>query len=90
MKLSQTGVGTVATGHLRPGAAAKVAIQATGDGVTTYAIEGRVSSAAPWVEVVAAGTADLAPALIDWLPELRLNVSAGAGTVTAYVATAVE
>lgn len=87
MKITQTGVGTAefparvrdtqGTGLLP--------IQADGDGATTFKVNGRVSADAPWVELKAAGTADFLESL-SWVPHLQLEVTAGAGSVTLWIA----
>ena len=89
MKLTQTGAGSAASPRrLYPGPSAKVFLQVDGDAVTTWKLEARATPDAPWVEVIAPGTADYG-ALIDWRPEVRLTVTAGAGTVVAYIGEAV-
>lgn len=60
-------------------------IQADGDGATTFRVTGRVSPEAPWVEIKAAGTSDFLEA-ISWVPYIQLEVTAGSGTVTLWVA----
>jgi hypothetical protein len=57
---------------------------APADGLTTFRVLGKISSAAPWVELVAAGTADILQA-VPAVPYVQLEVTAGTGTVTLYV-----
>lgn len=59
-------------------------VQVDGDGVTTFKINGRVSPDAPWMEIVAAQTADLLQS-IAWVPYIQLEVTAGAGTVKLWL-----
>lgn len=84
--LSQTGVGTEdVTQAIRDSqGSALLPIQADGDGVTTFRVLGRISPEAPWVEIKAAATADFLES-ISWVPYLRLEVTAGAGTVNLYI-----
>ena len=90
MKLSQTGVGAVAVSRrLYPGASAKLFVQADVTGTATFTVEGRASPEAPWTSVIASGSVDVNQ-LIDWRPELRLNVTAGTGSVVLYIAEAVQ
>lgn len=86
MKISQTGVGTSthdasvrdSFGHgLLP-------VQAHGDGVTTFRVLARIRQDAPWVEIIAAGTADFLQS-VSWVPFIQLEVTAGAGEVTLWV-----
>ena len=83
ISLSVTGVGTAS--NSRPLAAPLGLIQADGDSLTTFRVLGKISSAAPFVELVAPGTADLLQA-IPAVPYVELEVTAGTGTVTLYVA----
>lgn len=89
MKLEQTGVGSLESGPIRPGASARTRLQVDGDGVTTWSLEGRATPDAPWATVRAAGTGDHEE-LLDWWPELQLTVTSGSGTITAYIAASVE
>lgn len=84
--LSQTGVGTVAnTNSLRDSDGTGIfPVQAAGDGVTQFRVLGRVSPAAPWVELKAAGTADFLES-ISWLPYIQLEVTSGTGTVELFI-----
>ena len=88
MKISQTGVGTKSpTTSIRDSYGhALLPIQAHGDGATTFRVRGRVSNdpACPWVDIVAAGTADFLQS-ISWIPFLQLEVTSGAGTVDLYI-----
>lgn len=79
-KVVQTGVGTK---NLTFPHSDKIALQVDGDGVTTFQVNGRVSPEAPWMPLVASGTADTLQSL-PWYPELQLSVTAGTGTVTLY------
>jgi hypothetical protein len=80
-KVSVTGVGVSAEVDIQHTDA--IAIQTHGDGATTYQVEARVSPEAPWATVIASSTVDHIQSL-PFYPELRLNVTAGAGTVTLY------
>jgi hypothetical protein len=80
--LTVNGVGTDA--NTRPIPDGATAIQAAGDGLTTFRIMGRLGSSAEWVELVAAGTADLLQS-IPALPYVQLEVTAGTGTVNLYI-----
>lgn len=57
-------------------------LQADTDG-TAFRVLGRVSPDAPWVEIKAAGTADFLDH-IPWTPYLRVEITAGTGTVTLW------
>lgn len=59
-------------------------IQVDGDGATTFKINGRVAPDAPWMELIAAQTADMIQA-ISWVPYIQLQVTAGAGSVKLWV-----
>jgi hypothetical protein len=59
-------------------------MQAGGDGATTFRVLGRVHTNAPWVEIKAAGTADFLEC-ISWVPYVRLEVTAGTGTVRLWL-----
>lgn len=59
-------------------------IQAEGDGATTFRVLAKATSEAPWREIIAAGTASFLQS-IAWVPFVRLEVTAGAGTVTLYL-----
>lgn len=87
MKISQTGVGTIEfPSRIRDSqGTALLPIQAEGDGVTTFKVNGRASADAPWVEIKADGTDDFLEAL-SWVPHLQLEVTSGSGTVTLWVA----
>jgi hypothetical protein len=86
MKLSQTGAGSKAVassvrdsfGH------ALLPIQAQGDGATTFKVQGRIAPDAPWVDIVAAATADFLES-ISWVPFIQLVVTAGSGTVNLWI-----
>ena len=87
MKIIQAGVGSTTHpasvrdtyGH------ALLPLQAhSSDGATTFKVQGRISTEAPWVDLVAAGTADFLQST-SWVPLLNLVVSAGTGTVTLWV-----
>lgn len=86
MKLTQTGVGTTdnPTAVRDSQGTGLLPIQADGDGVTTFKINGRVAPDAPWVELKAAGTADFLESL-SWVPNIQLEVTAGTGTVTLWI-----
>jgi hypothetical protein len=87
-KLSQTGVGTktlASNETIRDSyGKALLPIQASGDGATTFRVRGRISTEAPWVDIVAAGTTDFLES-ISWCPLIQLEVTAGSGTVTLWV-----
>lgn len=80
-QLSVTGVGTADAGPL---ADHDGLIQAKGDGVTSFRVLGSLVAGGPFVELVAAGTADILKS-IERAPYLRLEVTAGTGTVTLYI-----
>lgn len=88
IKLTRTGVGTVDhEGTVRDtNGSGLLPVQADTDG-TTFKLLGRVSPDAPWVEIKAAGTVDFLEN-ISWVPYLRLEITAGAGTVTVWVGEA--
>ena len=86
MKIQQTGVGTAThSGTVRDSKGkALLPIQADGDAVTTFKVNGRVSPDAPWMELIAADSADFLES-ISWVPYIQLEVTAGGGTVTLYI-----
>lgn len=87
MKITKTGVGTadVPSAIRDTDGTGLLPVQAHGDGVTTFRVLGRVSSEAPWVELVAPATADFLQS-VSWVPYLRLEITAGTGTVALYIA----
>lgn len=86
IKLTRTGVGTADHENTvrDSDGSSLLPIQADGDGATTFKLLGRVSPEAPWVEIKAAGTADFLESF-SWVPYVRLEVTAGAGTVSVYI-----
>lgn len=87
MKLSQIGVGTesVVDALRNRSGVSLIAVQAAGDGATTFRVNGRVSPDAPWVEVIAPGTADFLQA-VSFVPYLQLEITAGTGSVDLWIA----
>lgn len=88
MLLTQTGAGSVDNSDdpvFDPTGSGMLPLQADGDGATTFKVMGRVSADMPWVEIVAAGTADFLQS-IAWVPFLQLVVTSGSGTVKLAVA----
>jgi hypothetical protein len=59
-------------------------IQAEIDGAATFRVLAKATSEAPWREIIEAGTAGFLQS-IAWVPFIRLEVTAGLGTVTLYV-----
>jgi hypothetical protein len=87
MKLSQTGVGTATTNAVLRDLAghALLPVQAhSSDGATTFRVLGSVSPDAPFVEIIAAGTADFLQS-ISWVPNIQLQITGGTGTVTLWL-----
>jgi hypothetical protein len=87
MKISQTGVGVEShPNSIRDSSGTSLLpVQAQGDGATTFRVLGRVSPDAPWVEIIAAGTADFLQA-VSWVPYMQLEVTSGTGTVDLWIA----
>lgn len=85
-KLIRTGVGTATVDHdvYDSTGTGMLPIQADGDGATTFRLLGRVASDAPWVEIIAPGTADFLQSFA-WVPYIQLEVTAGAGTVSVWI-----
>ncbi len=85
--LTQTGVGVQSNterGVYDSMGTGMLPIQVDGDGATTFKINGRVHPDAPWMEIVAAQTADLLHS-IAWVPYIQLEVTAGVGQVKLWV-----
>lgn len=87
MNLTQTGIGAV-TASLLPTENPQRVLQvdAPADAATTFSLQGRLDDTADWVEL-ATGTADVLQT-IPATPQVRLEVTAGTGTVTALLSDA--
>lgn len=87
MKLTQSGVGTESNADaIRDSAGVSLLpIQVAGDGVTQFRVLGRVSPDAPFVEIIAPGTADFLQA-VSFVPYIQLEVISGTGTVDLWIA----
>lgn len=86
IKLTQTGVGTQSNDDKElydSTGTGMLPVQVDGDGVTTFKVNGRVATDAPWMEIIPAGTADVLQS-IAWVPYVQLQVTAGAGTVVLW------
>lgn len=83
--LTRTGVGTADhAGIVRDtNGSGLLPVQADTDG-TTFKVMGRVSPDAPWAELKAAGAIDFIEAVVR-VPYIRLEVTAGAGTVNLWI-----
>jgi len=83
-KLNLTGVGTAAVQSeiYDSTGTGMLPIQAHVTGVATLRIVGRVADDAPWVEIVAPGTAGFLQSFA-WVPFLQLEITAGAGSVAS-------
>lgn len=87
IKLTQTGVGTKSNDDKEiydSTGTGMLPVQVDGDGATTFKVNARVSTEAPWMEIIAAGTVDVLES-IAWVPYIQLQVTAGAGTVNLWV-----
>lgn len=88
MKITQTNVGTSShPASIRDSdGTALLPIQAqVSSGTPTFRVLGRVSPDAPWVEIIAPGTADFLQA-VSWVPFVQLEITSGTGTVNLWVA----
>lgn len=87
--LNRTGVGVVDhPGTVRDSrGTGMLPVQAGGDGTTTFRVLGRVSADAPWVELRGAGNGDFLESMA-WVPYLRLEITAGAGSVSVWIGEA--
>ena len=88
VELSRTGVGVDShpTSIRDSFGSGLLPVQAlSSDGATTFRLMGRVSPAAPWVEIKASGTANFLESF-SWIPFIQLEVTGGTGTVDVWVA----
>lgn len=53
-------------------------------GTPTFRVLGRVSTDAPWVEIVAAGTVGWLNS-ISWVPFIQLEITSGVGVVKLWI-----
>jgi hypothetical protein len=60
-------------------------VQGDVQGTATFRLLGRVSPDAPWVEIRAPNTVDFLES-ISWVPYIQLEITAGAGSVTLWIA----
>jgi hypothetical protein len=76
--------------QLGPKASAALVVMSTA-ALATFTLEGRISTEAPWVPIMAAnatlagGAGQAFVAIAQALPEMRLNWTGNAGAVTAWV-----
>lgn len=84
--IERTGVGTVAVDRdvYDSTGTGMLPIQAAVGGTATFRVLGRVSSAAPWVEIVEPATADYLSS-IAWVPFIALEITSGAGSVKLWI-----
>ena len=84
--LARTGVGTAdhAESILDTDGTGILPVQAGVTGTATFRLLGRVSADAPWIEIRSAATADYLES-ISWVPYIRLDVTAGTGTVQVWI-----
>lgn len=86
MIIERTGVGTAThEGSIRDSnGTGLLPLQAAITGTATFRVLGRVSPAAPWVELKAAGTVAFLESF-SWVPFIELEVTSGTGTVSLYI-----
>lgn len=84
--LTTTGVGVAAVVSAVENAKGrdKVSIQVEVTGTATFQLEARASPDAPWVVIGASGSSSTF-AVYDYWPFVRINQTAGAGSVRAWI-----
>lgn len=85
--LEQAGVGTTTLAEREvydSTGTGMLPVQAAVTGTVSFKVNGRVAPDAPWVEIIAAGSASFLNS-ISWVPYLQLEVVSGAGSVKLWV-----